>query len=164
MSDKNEYIEMFLELRKSQEKFNYYFLGIIIGLLSLSIQTFDPKILYHSIYLMIITWMLLLVSFSAGFFYETQSLKFKKADLTKSSNKNLADQYLKTYQNFMVKAHKYQIFSFFLAIVVFALFKITNIYSLPILVECCIILIVIILGGLSSLVYNRIIAKIEKNN
>ncbi len=158
------YYERHTEATRSQEKFDYYFLGIIIGLLSLSIHTFDPTISYQSYYLIIGTWILLLISFSAGFFRLTQTLRFKKVDLGKDHNKELAKKYLKVYYNYIIKYYKYQVLSFFLAQFGYALFKITNIYKLSFQEEIWIISITIFIGGLLSLVYSGSISKIKDSN
>ena len=68
MSQKYSYIESFLEYKKSLNKFDYFFLGVILGLLSLSIQTFKYTKETDSVYLIIITWILLLIGFISGFF------------------------------------------------------------------------------------------------
>ncbi len=158
------YNERYKEINRSQEKFDYYFLGIIIGLLSLSIQKFDPTISYQSYYLIIGTWISLLFSFSAGFFRLTQTLRFKQVDLEKDKNKKLAKKYLKTYYDNIIDTYKIQVPSFFLALYSYALFKITNIYKLSLFEEIWIISIAIFIGWLLSLVYSKSISKINDSN
>ena len=158
------YYERHKETTRSQERFDYYFLGIIIGLLSLSIQTFDPTNSYQSYYLIVGTWVLLLFSFSVGFFGLTQTLRFKRVDLEKDHNKKLAEKYLNKYYSYIIKNYKYQVPSFFLALFCYALFKITNIYKFSLWEEIWIISITIFIYGLLSLVYSKSISKIDDSN
>lgn len=67
MSDKYGYIDAFKYYRQSQTKYDYFFIGVILATLSLSVQIKFPEST-HSIYLQIITWFSLLISFLSGLF------------------------------------------------------------------------------------------------
>lgn len=87
MAEEITFSESFRATRDAQNKFDYFFLGVILATLSLSFQT--PKVdlpLQHKS-LLIASWVLWLISFFSGMyrrerfnlflFMETQSLEFK---------------------------------------------------------------------------------------
>jgi len=59
MSDQLNFEKMFSASRDFQQKYEYYFLGVIIALLSLSIQTFNPTSTPKFIFLINMVWLLL---------------------------------------------------------------------------------------------------------
>ncbi|RIK67580.1 hypothetical protein DCC62_24710 [candidate division KSB1 bacterium] len=72
------YTQAFLAQRDAQRKFDYYFLGVTLALLTLSIQTFNASIATKHVQLMIFTWLALLISFLSGLYrQEMNSLFFK---------------------------------------------------------------------------------------
>lgn len=68
MSEEYSYKDAFIHHRNSQNKFDYFFLGVILASLSLSIQSYNNS--QETIYpiLIIISWVLFLFSFLSGFF------------------------------------------------------------------------------------------------
>jgi len=61
MTEGYGYIQAFQYYRQSQSKFDYFFIGVILASFSLSIQ-FNSLSNSHSIYLLVLTWVLLLIS------------------------------------------------------------------------------------------------------
>lgn len=68
MAEEYSYKEAFLHHRNAQNKFDYFFLGVVLAALSISIQSFNPTEAYHFTYLLFASWLLMLFSFLAGFF------------------------------------------------------------------------------------------------
>jgi hypothetical protein len=64
----NTYFELVKSQRESQKKYDYYFLGVILTLLSLSIQSYKPSDFQHFCYIIVFVWILLLISFLAGMY------------------------------------------------------------------------------------------------
>jgi len=60
------YTDAFKTARESQSKYDYFFLGATLGVLSLSIQTFKPDEFLRLPALAILSWILWLASFLAG--------------------------------------------------------------------------------------------------
>lgn len=140
MDDQLNFANMFSAGRESIQKFDYYFLGVIIALLSLSIQTFNPLVTPKFIFLINIVWILLLVSMLSGFrrlekiqlinHYDTRriyemeyegevanSLRIKKYyELSDELNKK------------SVYLYKIEKWSFIAALLVYLVFKLLNIY------------------------------------
>ena len=73
MNEDYSYKEAFIHHRDSQNKFDYYFLGVILAALSLSIQTYDSTKEPNDTLLIIISWVLFLFSFLAGFFRQERN-------------------------------------------------------------------------------------------
>ncbi len=102
MAEEYGYIQAFKHSRQYQTKFEYFFIGVILASLSLSVQLKFPEDIY-SVYLLISTWSLLLISFLSGLFrferinmyfrIEADKLSFhqKKKNI---ENANLQDQTL----------------------------------------------------------------------
>ena len=197
------YIKSFLEYRKSQNKFDYFFLGIILGLLSLSIQTFKYTKETNSVYLIIMTWVLLLIGFISGFFrqerinmlmrvetdrlsFSSQKDVFQKAkdgeillnlspeemwnpedisnQLSKLEKINaLSDDFIDVYKKHSQTAYNIQKWSFFLSLITFALFKITNIFYLSLINELIIIIVFVISTFLIVKIYKRSLPKSKSN-
>lgn len=68
MAEEYSYKEAFLHHRNAQNKFDYFFLGVVLAALSISIQSFNPTETNHFTYLLFASWLLMLFSFLAGFF------------------------------------------------------------------------------------------------
>lgn len=68
MSEDNGYKDAFNFHRSVQNKFEYFFLGVILASLSLSVQSFNPALENHQVFLIFLSWLLFLISFLAGFF------------------------------------------------------------------------------------------------
>ena len=64
----NAYLELVKNQRESQKKYDYYFLAVILTLLSLSIQSYKPSDFVNFTYIIAFVWGLLLVSFLAGMY------------------------------------------------------------------------------------------------
>jgi len=62
------YTQAFLTQREAQGKFDCYLLAVTIALLALSIQTFKSEDGVQFIFLMVITWFGLIMSFLAGLY------------------------------------------------------------------------------------------------
>ena len=68
MSEDNGYKDAFNFHRSAQNKFEYFFLGVILASLSLSVQSFNPAIENQQAFLIYLSWFLFLISFLSGFF------------------------------------------------------------------------------------------------
>ncbi len=64
----NSYIELVKAQRDAQKKYDYYFLAVIVTLLSLSIQSYKPNDLLTLLFVISIVWILLLASFLSGMY------------------------------------------------------------------------------------------------
>ncbi|MFA4910651.1 MAG: hypothetical protein WC649_06400 [Desulfobacteria bacterium] len=64
----NAYLELVKAQRESQKKYDYYFLAVIVTLLSLSIQSYKPSDFPNFPFIISMVWILLLVSFLAGMY------------------------------------------------------------------------------------------------
>ncbi|MFC1785565.1 hypothetical protein ACFL0J_08070 [Candidatus Neomarinimicrobiota bacterium] len=67
MSEEYGYIQAFNASRQYQNKFEYFFMGVILASLSLSVQIKIPEEA-TSLYLLIASWILFLISFLSGLF------------------------------------------------------------------------------------------------
>jgi len=67
-------------LNKKKEKFNYYFIGIILATLSLSIQ-FSPEYGNRFILILFLSWLFVLLSFLLGINYLLQDISLDKSRL-----------------------------------------------------------------------------------
>ena len=76
MAEEYGYVESFKATREAQQKFDYFYLGIVLATLALSIQTYSstPTYCYRS--LLIQSWGLWLASFIAGFFRIERTVSF----------------------------------------------------------------------------------------
>jgi len=95
MNKEYGYTEAFLNYRSFQNKFDYFFLGVILASLSLSVQAFDSKTDTGSFHLLLITWFLLLISFLAGFFRQERisiAYKIEVDELRIKSRKDFFEQ------------------------------------------------------------------------
>lgn len=156
--------QFYIELTKAQSKFDYFFLAVIIGLLSLSIQSYDISEDYHSNYLVIGTWILLLISFFSGFLKEISMIKFRQVDLQRSANEDLASKYLNTYNKVINKSFKIQITSFYFAIIFYGLFKISNIYKLSFDIEILILISAAVIGFVGKFAHGKMISNVTSTD
>lgn len=95
MAEDYGYIDAFKYYRRAQSRFDYFFIGVILASFSLSIQTFNPLAYYSSVYLMVLTWVLLLVSFLSGLFRIERinmSLRVEADNLSFRSKKEIFDK------------------------------------------------------------------------
>ena len=74
------YTDAFKTARESQSKYDYFFLGVTLGVLSLSIQTFKPDESFRLPILMIVSWILWLASFLAGLFRQERINMFLRTE------------------------------------------------------------------------------------
>lgn len=88
MSEEYTYKEAFFHHRSSQTKFDYFFLGVILAALSLSVQTFNLKDNYEFTFLLFTSWFLLLLSFIAGFFRQERLNMAYRVDVDRISYSN----------------------------------------------------------------------------
>ena len=84
MSDEYGYIQAFKYYRQTQTKFDYFFIGIILASLSLSLQIKTNEEIC-SLYLLISTWSLLLVSLLSGLFRIERVNMFLRVEADKLS-------------------------------------------------------------------------------
>ena len=74
MANEFGYIDSMKAAREAQQKFDYFFLGVILATLSLSIQAhFSSSTTVHN-YLLFLSWFLWLLSFLAGFFRQERTV------------------------------------------------------------------------------------------
>lgn len=123
-------VAMHIEYSK---KFEFFFLAVIIGALSLSVQTFNPDKYTISPYLIYLTWGALCLSFLSGFFRHERRILVIEQDVLKMKYKHsnsdmseLASKLRKLFQNHSYYAYQIQKWSFFFAMFTYILFKITN--------------------------------------
>lgn len=96
MAEEYGYVQAFKYSRQYQNKFEYFFIGVILASLSLSVQLKFPEDIC-SVYLLISTWSLLLISFLSGLFrFERINMYFrieadKQSFLQKKKNIENAD-------------------------------------------------------------------------
>lgn len=62
----NEYFELVKSQRESQKKFDYFFLAVILSVLSLSINSFNINDYENCYFLIVFAWVSLLISFLSG--------------------------------------------------------------------------------------------------
>lgn len=85
MAESYGYIEAFRSYRQAQTKFDYFFTGVILASLSLSLQIrIDDKTC--SIYLIIFSWCLLLISLLSGMFRIERINMFLRVEADKLSS------------------------------------------------------------------------------
>jgi len=84
MTEGYGYIQAFQYYRQSQSKFDYFFIGVILASFSLSIQ-FNSLSNSHSIYLLVLTWVLLLISLLFGLFRIERINMFLRVEADKLS-------------------------------------------------------------------------------
>lgn len=76
MPEEFGYVESFKAAREAQQKFDYFYLGVILATLALSIQTFSSTPTFCFRWLLILSWAFWLVSFLAGFFRIERTVNF----------------------------------------------------------------------------------------
>ena len=184
MREEYSYKDALTHHHSSQRKFDYFFLGVIIAALSLSIQSFDSSVEYNNTFLIIISWIFFLVSFLAGFFrqerlnlyyvieavrmseqktkydienaikYEEQKEKFKNR-LTEITNIiRIYDSLSESYEKHTNLAYQIQKWSFFYASFFYILFKISNILSICLIYLGLITFIIILINIVSVKTYH----------
>lgn len=97
MSEEYGYTEAFKAQREAQSKFDYFFIGVTLVALSLSIETFKAENSIHP-YLMILTWFLLLTSFLAGIYRQERITTFLAAEAEYKRIKAELDVFEKAHQ------------------------------------------------------------------
>ncbi|MCP4970062.1 MAG: hypothetical protein GY932_05635 [Arcobacter sp.] len=138
MSEKLNYEKLFLTGLELEQKFDYYFLGVIIAILSFSIQSFEPDKVYSCKLILFVSWSLLFISLLAGFYrlerikmmihYDTNRM-YKIQYENYSPNSDVVTQYFDKSKNVSDKAlssYKVEKWSFIIAILGFLTFKIIN--------------------------------------
>ena len=73
MAETEEFNDLVDKYRDIQNKFDYFFLSVILGSLALSIQYFNPTITPKSTYLIILSWILFTISFISGLLRQERS-------------------------------------------------------------------------------------------
>ncbi len=160
MTDKKNYIERTLDQRRSSEKFDYYFLGLIVGLLSLSIYGLKPNLGLKSIYLLIVAWISLIISGAMGFLRLQLVLILKNVDLSKEDNPLLAKKYNVELNKINERYYKHQIRFFYLGIVFYITFRLTNVYCMHRVMEFSILVVAIAIGYLAYKKFRNLIKNI----
>jgi hypothetical protein len=139
MEEKFSYLGALKNFREAQKKFDYFFLGITLAFLSLSVQSFQINNDNHFNYLIIVAWIFLLVSFLCGFYrLEKMILIFSaETDIRESieiKKKSSDSDYFKKGYKYLDKtnkkseiAYKIQKWCFIASLFVFVLFKSINI-------------------------------------
>jgi hypothetical protein len=79
MDNRGLYLDKIKSFNKDQRKFDYFFLGISMALLSLSVQSYQISTMARYDLLLIVAWLFLLLSILCGFF------RFEKTLLSLSS-------------------------------------------------------------------------------
>lgn len=147
------------EHRLAQNKFDYFFLGVVVGTLALSIQTFDINVEHNSFYLIVLTWLFLIISFLAGIFRQEKILQHLRIQAIKPKEPKPADLskvFLQKFANEAENAYKLFKWSFFFAIITFALFKVTNVVDdLSFYNELQILFLIISLGLIANIIYSN---------
>ncbi len=69
--------------REEQRKFDYFLLGVTLGILALSIQTYKPDYFLSWPFLIVLFWVLFLTSFLMGMYRQEQFNKFIDNEKTK---------------------------------------------------------------------------------
>jgi hypothetical protein len=140
MEEKLNFESLFAYGREYQTKFDYYFLGIIVSLLALSIQTFNPDENTNLVFLIIISWVLLIISMLAGFFrFEriqvSNHLETQKAYKVQYEGLNPYSEPIKSFHDLINKNGKKALLfyktekrCFFAAVLFYFLFKVLSIY------------------------------------
>lgn len=124
--------------RASSEKFDYFILGIILALFSLSLQTFNPKPETAYVWFVYIFWFFLIISFSIGIVRQIRINLFLGADVDRL---NIIENYEKPNKKNLVKKtellmrkdskivsclYVIHLISFGLALLIYMAFKIIN--------------------------------------
>lgn len=95
MPEQFGYIESFKATREAQQKFDYFYLGVVLATLALSIQTFSTTPIHCYRYLLLVSWGLWLVSFVAGFFRIERTLGFLSIETSYLQYKAQQDNFSK---------------------------------------------------------------------
>ena len=74
------YEDLFKEYRSSQKKYDYFFLGVILASLSLSVQIIELPTCGFIRHATVMTWGLFLVSFLSGMFRQERLLRFYRVE------------------------------------------------------------------------------------
>ncbi len=183
MTEEYGYIQAFKSYRQAQTKFDYFFLGVILATLSLSLQIKTNEEMC-SFYLLISTWLLLLISLSSGLFrierinmflrveadklsflqkktnidnaklqgaqiFKTSSEIWKPDELTNEISKldgiiTSSENFINIFNKHTLCAYQIQKWCFIYAIFSFVLFRVTNIFHLPLLVELSMTMLLLI--------------------
>lgn len=140
MENQISFGKLFFEIREFEKKIEFYLLGVIITLLSLSIQTFKLEDNIKFEFLMVIVWVLLLLSLFFGFqrieklrqlyHFEADRL-YKLEHEAHSVDSKVVQELIKAASRKNKEAIKYYKLMtrlFMTGIVVFILFKVINMY------------------------------------
>jgi len=199
----DKYFELVRDYRSSQNKFDFFFLGVILGLLSLSIQTFNTTESIHSVYLIVSTWISLVFSLIAGLFrqermqmsnmietdiigmniderknfletaqannqtiYKEVGVLWSAEEIQNSiSNmgriKILSNKREKIYAHQAQKAYQFKKWFFLFSIVLYGLYKVTNIFHISTLFEIVIIGLIVVFTIVVVKLYKRKLMKLE---
>ena len=138
MNEKLTFEKLYITKLESQQKFEYYFLGVIIALLSFSVQVYNPENNYNFQILVFIVWGFLLISLLSGFYrleriqmilhYDTDRMYFIQYKNQNSESKIIKEFYKKSKEvsNKALTAYKIEKWSFIFAIIIYLVFKIIN--------------------------------------
>jgi len=93
ISKENIYYEAVKATRDSQRKFDYFFLGVCLALVSLSVQTHETTSPNSHIYLLIISWTLLIVSFLSGMYRQEAINTFLRIEADLMPEQEILDRF-----------------------------------------------------------------------
>lgn len=84
MSEEHSYYrEAVKTAREVKNKYDYFFLGVTLAVLSISIQGFNPTSKTSYNYLILISWLALIISFLSGMYQQQRLYMFLKVEADK---------------------------------------------------------------------------------
>lgn len=138
MEKEYSYIDSLKAHRDASNKFDYFILAVILALLSLSIQTFNPDTEIVCVYLIYVFWFLLLISLLSGFYRQERNILFLADETDKiyaiqyqnktedSKHVKGANESLKKNERKALISYHIQRWTFVLALIIYIIFKIVN--------------------------------------
>ncbi len=134
----NEYKEFLLKQREAQSKFDYFFLGLCLAFLAITFQTYKKSTDISYDYLILITWVLMLLSIFSGLYRQRRVyvLMEKEADKIKYTDQLELDLDLKEFfktaigkdQEKLVISGRIQLWSSGFSFLIYLIYQLTNIY------------------------------------
>jgi len=186
MGNEYGYNEAFIDYRRSQNKFDYFLLAVILGTLSLSVQIHQNLNQYNSIYLLYSSWLLAFIAFLSGLLRLERINMFLKVEVDKigfsnrkltlelmvdsptintndvtKSLKNideiltLSEKFIKFYLKYASILYQIEKWTYIYSLLIFLIFRLSNIISLSIFYEALTIGIIIILNRIFILIYKK---------
>ncbi len=94
MSATYTYLDAFKDYRESQKKYDYFFLGVILASLSLSVQMIDLPSSNPLRALALLSWGLFFLSFLSGMFRQERLLRFYRIEADKIKYSTRKEQFV----------------------------------------------------------------------